>query len=556
MTAGPYWSRMVTAIEDNERKGIVMTRGYLIRTRLAALLWAFMSVLTVEVVAGSASAATFTVTSAADTSDLLPGDGKCGGSIGRGGIGGILYIQVCTLRAAIEEVNAQPVGTGPHTINFNISGDLTISLTKALPDIKQPVVIDAGTQPIYVVDKYQPLSPTLTTCSAVKFNRRPCVQLNANGWSPVLTLAAGNSTVRFLAIYNYSGTGVLVTSDNNVVEFSDIGTDASGVPGPAQQLGVAVSPPVGYSASNNVIRNSLISGNRQNGVLLSGITVRNNRVASNFIGTTIDGRAALLAFDFTTCMNNAQLALGVFIKNGSNNVIEANLISGNCSGVVIDATGQNDPYDYSNTTALRTYNQVLGNRIGIDATGTSLVPNRQYGVRITNASSNAVASTASGTGNVIVGSFYAVDIETKNQHMAARDNQVLNNYVGANAAGAPLGNGHTGVLLVGFLTGTLISGNVVANNPVDGIKLNSVSLSADSGSQNNFVQNNTASNNGHDGIWLDSGATGNTLQGNTALGNQIADLVDDNPSVSGVCPNTWIGNTFGTVGGVGASCIQ
>ena len=35
-----------------------MTRGFLIRTRLAALLWAFLSVLIVDVVAGSAQAQT------------------------------------------------------------------------------------------------------------------------------------------------------------------------------------------------------------------------------------------------------------------------------------------------------------------------------------------------------------------------------------------------------------------------------------------------------------------------------------------------------------------
>ena len=313
--------------------------------------------------------------------------------------------------------------------------------------------------------------------------------------------------------------------------------------------------PLGHTAANTVIRNSLISGNRQNGVLISGLAVHDSRVVSNFIGTTAAGSAALLSIDFQTCLNNPQLALGVFIKNGAaNNVIEANLISGNCSGVVIDASGLTAPYN--DTTARRTYNQVLGNQIGTDSTGASLVPNQMYGVLINNASNNAVASTASGTGNVISGNFYAVAIKTTNQQIAARDNQVMNNQIGTNAAGAELGNSHTGMLLSGFLTGTAISGNVVANNPSNGIKLSTVSLPTNpNGPQYNFLQNNTVSNNGNNGIFMESGAIGNTAQSNTALGNGNWDLIDDNYNASS-CPNTWITNTFVKAGGLGKSCIQ
>ena len=61
-------------------------------------------------------------------------------------------------------------------------------------------------------------------------------------------------------------------------------------------------------------------------------------------------------------------------------MVTANLISGNCSGVVIDAPG----------TTPNTYNQVLGNLIGTDATGARAVPNLRYGVLTNNAGSNFV----------------------------------------------------------------------------------------------------------------------------------------------------------------------
>src|SRR5688500_39081 len=64
---------------------------------------------------------TFTVNSTADASDAMPGDGICdsGGS-------------VCTLRAAIEEANAN---TGADTINFSIgAGPQIIEPATTLPD--------------------------------------------------------------------------------------------------------------------------------------------------------------------------------------------------------------------------------------------------------------------------------------------------------------------------------------------------------------------------------------------------------------------------------------
>src|SRR5438093_7147504 len=83
---------------------------------------------------GPALAVTFTINSTGDAGDPTP-DGVCATAGG-----------VCTLRAAIQESNAQ---AGADVINFNIpgAGPHTIALASALPTITQPLTIDGFSQP-------------------------------------------------------------------------------------------------------------------------------------------------------------------------------------------------------------------------------------------------------------------------------------------------------------------------------------------------------------------------------------------------------------------------
>src|SRR3989442_3678918 len=121
---GAGWSEPSGKKENKENcmttKRIVMTTASRIRTRLVTSLWALLSILVITVAPGPASAATFTVTSAADDSgcNLKPIYPSLG------------FASSCTLRRAIEAVNAQPQGNGPHRINFTSGSDVcTIVLT-------------------------------------------------------------------------------------------------------------------------------------------------------------------------------------------------------------------------------------------------------------------------------------------------------------------------------------------------------------------------------------------------------------------------------------------
>jgi CSLREA domain-containing protein len=73
---------------------------------------------------GGTCPSTLTVNDLGDGADATPGNGVCATSGG-----------VCTLRAALQEANAQTACT-PLTINFGVTG--TINLTGALPDLNHP----------------------------------------------------------------------------------------------------------------------------------------------------------------------------------------------------------------------------------------------------------------------------------------------------------------------------------------------------------------------------------------------------------------------------------
>ncbi len=66
----------------------------------------------------SAAATTFTVNSTADLNDTTPGDNSCAAAGG-----------VCTLRAAIQEVNALALLTPADTYVINLASDATYTLS-------------------------------------------------------------------------------------------------------------------------------------------------------------------------------------------------------------------------------------------------------------------------------------------------------------------------------------------------------------------------------------------------------------------------------------------
>ncbi len=168
-------------------------------------------------------------------------------------------------------------------------------------------------------------------------------------------------------------------------------------------------------------------------------------------------------------------------------------------------------------------NVVLGNYIGLNASGTAALPNAADGVEITDAPSNTVGGLNAASRNIISGnSSNGVLI----QGQGATGNAVRGNYVGTNPAGtAAIANQSAGIQVTGAPGNTLggtVAGarNLISGNTSDGIVLQ------DAGATGNLIAGNyvgtdvtskLAVPNGQglgDGIRI-SDAPGNTVGGTT-----------------------------------------
>ena len=281
---------------------------------------------------------------------------------------------------------------------------------------------------------------------------------------------------------------------------------------------------------------NIISGNDGHGVALQQAGTDGNRILGNIIGLDAAGAHSLTNGD-----------TGVFIGfAASNNVVggatpvAANLING---GVWLQDPGT-------------TGNQVQGNIIGADASGTAAPGNHGDGVvLIDGPSGNVVGGEAPAAGNIISGNAeHGVFL----QGAGTTGNEVMGNIIGADVTGTQaLGNGLNGVLIMYGASDNVVGGNTAgARNLISGNGLYGVQLQ-DLGTTGNRVQGNrigtdaggaAALPNAKDGAIICFGASDNLIggelpaEGNLVSGNgEIG--VNINKDVTG---NRVLGNTIGT----------
>jgi CSLREA domain-containing protein len=324
----------------------------------------FFSVL---LIAGSAHAATVTVTTLAD--DLTPNDGSV------------------SLREAITAINAgnnlgdpdiiaQNPGTfGSHdAISFNIpgTGRQTIRVGStgngALPALTKPVTINGYTQP-----------GSSQNTLAHGDNANILIALDGAGAGPNadgihVNSGGANSIIDGLDIFDFSDSQIYIVGGNQLVAGDYVGYDSTGAP-TRSPVGVLIQ-----GSSNNVIGDNagpaarnLISGNLGAAVAIfgeTGIPASSNVVQNNFIGTVPSGMHA----DPNAFYSPNSTVGAVWIDGGTSNFIggktagQGNVISGNGAGVNITNGGQD--------------NVVQGNLIGVAADGKTPLGNTNYGVRV------------------------------------------------------------------------------------------------------------------------------------------------------------------------------
>jgi CSLREA domain-containing protein len=383
-----------------------------------------------------------------DDNDASPGDGICETATpGQ-----------CTLRAAIEEANNL---AGEQTINFNITGagPHTIIPNSNLPTITEAVIIDGTSEPDYV--------------------NAPVVRINgitiSEGSSIGLNVLSDGVTIKGLAIGNFNPVGILINGSGFTVQgnylgtfdgISDNGNSSDGI-----RVDNATSGIIGGTGANE---RNIISGNDLTGVGL--VNTQNVDVVGNFIGTSADGNGFL-----------ANASNGIHITNGGiGNTVRQNVISGNGAYGLLISNG--------------TDNIVQGNIIGLNSTGTAAIANNVYGINL-GSSGPVTGNTIGGditdptSRNVISGNGEAgIRLEAN-----GNSNTISGNYIGTNSAGnGPINNGLYAIYMINDANNNTIGGDTAAErNLING----SLTLS--------FARANTISGN----------YIGTTLTGNTALGD-------------------------------------
>ncbi len=394
---------------------------------------------------GGAHAATFTVSNTNDAS---------GGSF----------------RQAIIDINAV-VPSGPHNITFNIpasdsncgvvTGVCTISLSSALPGVRNSVVIDGYTQPGSTANTNP---PNLGTNASLRVEIGALATVGTD-----ISLGVSVSVVRGLILNRRLGI-TLGGTGSHTVEGNFIGTNADGSAGFVDgQNGVTVVT----NSHNNVIggttpaARNVISGNGT-GILISSAStpILGTQIVGNLIGTNAAGTAAIA--------NN--LAIGFAQSGGKNTVIGGstaaarNVISGNTSGI----------FDESFIVGAASNNTISGNYIGVDVTGATALGNVQFGVA-TSSRGGVIGGSAPGAGNVI-----AASEAVANVLLQGLDAVVQGNWIGTGVSGTSAPAGFVpsafrvaGIYVTGNLgtIGSLIggttpgAGNIIAFNTGHGVTL-------------------------------------------------------------------------------------
>ena len=384
------------------------------------------------------------------------------------------------------------------------------------------------------------------------------------------TLGAGN------LVSGNTGWGIAFSgaSTGNVVQGNLIGPKVTGTAALANTTGGIEF--VGTSSNNllgggSAAARNVISGNVQ-GVLLNGGSA--NTVKGNYIGLDING---------TNALGNSSSGLTIIGTGltGTNHIIggsaagEGNIISANGSGGI------------TNTGADNT--QILGNYIGLDATGTVARGNIGTGIQITSGSDNVlIGGTTAGGRNVISGNTTDGILVTSS---AGAGTVISGNYIGTNAAGtAGIGNvngvhisasgvtvggtaagagnlisgnglpsagqgifidGGSGAIIQGNLIGTSAVGSTAIGN-YKGVVVNGVANTQIGGSTAG-ARNVIAGNTGVGVQIVNSGATGTLLQGNyigTALDGTTALANSGGIEIASAASNTTVGGLAAGAGNV------
>jgi len=401
-----------------------------------------------------------------------------------------------SLRFAMQKAN---IATEDTTITFadNVS---IINITTPLPIISNPnhaITIDGGGD--------VRIDGNLLAVPAV-----------------ALEIRSSNVTVHGLVLTNFIAAGIYLGGDIQNVDITGclIGTDGNIVGPNGDGIVVAAASNVTIGGATPALRN-VISGNQRMGIVLfsnAGPTT----IQGNYIGTTPDGELPL---------GNG---VGIKVEGGTGHTIggdqsgQGNVISGNSSTMgaalwfALAGAGST----------------VRGNIIGLNATGTSVLPNAANGIAIDNVDNIQLGGTSALARNVISGNSGSGII-----NFFSDNTTIQGNYIGVNAAGTGSFPNNRGIYIENsenIQIGGAVSGagNVISSNTLSAIlQMNGGSVIIQGNTIGMDASRQVALGNGGSGISL-ADASGTIGGLSAAAGNLVAHNFGAGIEFSGGVPVT------------------
>ena len=331
---------------------------------------------------------------------------------------------------------------------------------------------------------------------------------------------------------NTEGGIVSEGASNLSIEGNYIGTDASGTKliansGSGSQTGTGISLLAGGVTVGGTLpgTGNLIDGGNPDSVQINNLAgngiAGGNLVQGNLIGTDVTGTVAL-----SVAQSQGISILSATNSNtiGGTTPAARNIISGNAGGGVLLANSTTDDL-------------VQGNYIGLDITGTVLVPNEDFGVQSapldfpnnpdtnqptpgnnTGTANNTIGGSTAGAANVISGNASdGIDLEGAttvdvNNNLVFQGNYVQGNFIGTDPTGTKtLANLGDGISMSNGATNNSIGGtdpgegNLIANNALDGVHIDPGAPPSAGQSQGNNTVSNTILSNLGAGVRINSG---------------------------------------------------
>ena len=280
------------------------------------------------------------------------------------------------------------------------------------------------------------------------------------------SIGGQNHATRNIIAGNF-GPGISLTGPNctsNWVAGNFVGVDTTGLISIANHGGGVL---LSSGAHHNTIGDreglpaNVLSGNRGDGLRITGLGTDRNLVIGNYIGPSYRGGGLYAGETYNE--NGVTITDGAqFNTIGSNSPEGRNVISLNeFAGLLLTSPGTSD-------------NRIIGNYIGVSAWGISSAPNGVGVVIRDGASNNRVGGNLTGERNIISGNRAEVfpwGAGVVIYDTGTRYNSVMGNFIGSNASGTrALRNGSSGVIIGhgaqynsigGVLSG---AGNVISGN--------------------------------------------------------------------------------------------